>query len=479
MKLPSSLFAKIIAWFFLNLLLLAAVLAVFFTVQLRMDLDEFFGHQGADRLRTAGMLLNHDLGQAPPDEWPDVLARHGQIHGVDFLIVLPSGLVFPPKQKSSIPAAVLVRAKELLQRRGPPNEPPCAGEPPERPGHRRPLLIMHSGTPARWWFGIRLPLFLEASERHLPVLLLAVSDSITGNGFFFDPLPWMLAAAVIIIISVLFWLPMIRSITKPLARMTEAAEEIAKGNFAVSIHEPRADEIGRLARTVNHMTARLSAFVQGQKRFLGDVSHELGSPVARIQFGLGVLEQRLEGANQERVQDVMEDVDHLSRLIGELLAFSRADMGSQAVKLEQISLLSVVQEAARRESSSAAAIEVQVRPDIQVTASVELLTRAIANLLRNAVKYAGKAGMITVAAKEEDGQVEITVADCGPGVAEEYLDRLFEPFFRPEPSRDSDSGGVGLGLAIVKTCVESCGGTVTARNLQPKGFAVTMRIRRG
>jgi two-component system sensor histidine kinase CpxA len=154
-------------------------------------------------------------------------------------------------------------------------------------------------------------------------------------------------------------------------------------------------------------------------------------------------------------------------------------MGSQAVKLEQISLLSVVQEAARRESSSAAAIEVQVRPDIQVTASVELLTRAIANLLRNAVKYAGKAGMITVAAKEEDGQVEITVADCGPGVAEEYLDRLFEPFFRPEPSRDSDSGGVGLGLAIVKTCVESCGGTVTARNLQPKGFAVTMRIRRG
>ncbi len=474
LKLPSSLFAKILAWFFLNLLLLAAVLAVFFAVQLRMDLDEFFGHQGADRLRTAGMLLNHDLEQAPPDEWPDVLARHGQIHGVDFLIVLPSGLVFPPKQKSSIPAEVLARAKELLTRR---HGPPCADEPPERPGRRRPLLIMHSGAPARWWFGIRLPLFLEASERHLPVLLLAVSDSITGNGFFFDPLPWMLAAAVIIVISVLFWLPMIRSITKPLTRMTQAAEEIAKGNFAVSIHEPRADEIGRLALTINHMTARLAAFVQGQKRFLGDVSHELGSPVARIQFGLGVLEQRLEGGNQERVQDVMEDVDHLSRLIGELLAFSRAEMGSQAVKLEQIALLPAVQAAVRRESSSDATIEVQVGPDIHVTASAELLTRAVANLLRNAVKYAGKAGSITVTAKEEDGQVELTVADSGPGVADEYLDRLFEPFFRPEPSRDSDSGGVGLGLAIVKTCVESCGGTVSARNLRPKGFAVTIVLR--
>ena len=481
MKLPSSLFAKIIAWFFLNLLLLAAVLAAFFAVQLRMNLDEFFGHQGADRLRTAGMLLTHDLEQSPPDEWPDVLARHGQIHGVDFLIVLPNGLAFPPKQKSSIPAEVLTRAKELLTRRhGPPDGQPCADDPPERPGgHRRPLLIMHSGEPARWWFGIRLPLFLEASDRHLPVLLLAVSDSITGNGFFFDPLPWMLAAAVIIIISVLFWLPMIRSITKPLARMTEAAEEIAKGNFAVSIHAPRTDEIGRLARTISHMTARLAAFVQGQKRFLGDVSHELGSPVARIQFGLGVLEQRLEGRNQERVQDVMEDVDHLSRLIGELLAFSRAEMGSQAVQLEQICLLSVVQEAARRESSAEATIEVQVGPDIQVTASAELLTRAVANLLRNAVKYAGKAGPITVAAEKQDEHVQLTVADCGPGVAEEYLDRLFEPFFRPEPSRDSDSGGVGLGLAIVKTCAESCGGTVAARNLLPKGFAVTISIRQG
>jgi two-component system sensor histidine kinase CpxA len=82
-----------------------------------------------------------------------------------------------------------------------------------------------------------------------------------------------------------------------------------------------------------------------------------------------------------------------------------------------------------------------------------------------------------VSAEEKDGgTAEITVADCGPGVAEEHLDRLFEPFYRPEPSRDSGSGGVGLGLAIVKTCVESCGGTVAARNLRPKGFAVSMTL---
>ncbi len=477
MKAARSLFAKILGWLFLNLLLLAAVLAVFFAVQLKMNLHEFFGHQGADRLRAAGMLLVHDLEQSPPDEWPETLERHGQIHGVDFLLLLREGLVFAPGKKI-IPDEVLQQAKAVLLRHGPPEGADCAGGSQQHPPGwgRKPHLIMHSGTPSRWWFGIRVPIYLEASDRHLPALLIAASDSITGNGFFFDPLPWMVVAAAVIFISVLFWLPLIRSITKPLERMTRAAEEIAKGNFKVAIRERRADEIGRLAATISHMTARLAAFVKGQKRFLGDVSHELGSPVARIQFGLGVLEQRLEGANRERVQDVMEDVDHMAALISELLAFSRAEMNAQAARLERVPLLPLVQTAVRREAAETAA-QVLVAPDLYVTASAELLMRAIANLLRNAVKYAGTAGPITVSAAESGGQVELTVADCGSGVAEEHLDRLFEPFYRPELSRESGSGGVGLGLAIVKTCVESCGGSVSACNIQPKGFAVRIILK--
>jgi two-component system sensor histidine kinase CpxA len=151
-------------------------------------------------------------------------------------------------------------------------------------------------------------------------------------------------------------------------------------------------------------------------------------------------------------------------------------MNTQAVELQRIFLLPVVQTAIKRECSTTVTVAVQIAAELQAIASVELLTRAIANLLRNAVKYAGHAGPITVSAEEKNGQIELVVADCGPGVAEEYLDRLFEPFFRPEPSRDRDSGGVGLGLAIVKTCVERCGGTVVARNQQPKGFAVLLTL---
>jgi two-component system sensor histidine kinase CpxA len=178
------------------------------------------------------------------------------------------------------------------------------------------------------------------------------------------------------LMSVLLWIPMVKSITRPLARITLATEEIAKGRFHVSIHEPRSDEIGRLARAVTHMTARLEAFLKGQKRFLGDVAHELGSPIARIQFGLGALEQRIRTENRGRVMDVMEDVDHLSKLVQELLAFPRADMNSKTVRLEAMDLGPVVQAAVKRESAPAAEIITTIDPGIRVVASVELLTRA-------------------------------------------------------------------------------------------------------
>jgi len=110
-------------------------------------------------------------------------------------------------------------------------------------------------------------------------------------------------------------------------------------------------------------------------------------------------------------------------------------------------------------------------------ASSELLTRALANLIRNAVKYAGATGPIVVSALKRKDVVEIAVQDEGKGVPENLLDQLFDPFFRPEPSRDRDSGGVGLGLAIVKTCVEACNGTVSAANRQSGGFKVTIILK--
>ena len=506
MKPISSLFAKIMSWFFLNLLLVAAALAIFFAFQPQVNLHAIFGQQGSNRLHTAGLLIAHDLNQKLQTNWTGVLSRHAKIHQVGFALVLEDGHCFS-STGGDLPGAVIKKAEDALRRTPSPGRfpPPPGFENPQRhpknhllddgsaslkkgalerkpPLHadgldRRPSFKMKTRHPTRYWTGVRIPLPPDASHPPASAMLLAVSDSITGNGFFFDPLPWMIVAAAVILISVFFWIPMVRNITRPLTRMTRATEKIARGRFEVALHEPRADEIGRLAKAINHMTVRLSVFVKGQKRFLSDVAHELGSPIARIQFGLGALEQRVNKENRKRVVDVMEDIDHMSKLVNELLAFSRAQMNTKTIKLEKVSLHPLVQAAVKRETTPAAEIIIKIDPEIRVIASAELLTRALANLVRNAVKYAGDNGPIYVLAEKKKDTISIEVRDIGPGVSEDFLDQLFEPFFRPEPSRDRDSGGVGLGLAIVKTCVETCRGKVTARNLKPRGFAVTILLK--
>src|SRR6185369_3188825 len=124
-------------------------------------------------------------------------------------------------------------------------------------------------------------------------------------------------------------------------------------------------------------------------------------------------------------------------------------------------------------------IIVEVEDSLAVLAQPELLARALANVIRNAVRYAGEAGPIVVSANREEDQVRITIADSGTGVPAESLDKLFDPFYRPESHRARATGGAGLGLAIVKSCVETCKGVVSARNLQPQGFEVLITLNAG
>ena len=130
-----------------------------------------------------------------------------------------------------------------------------------------------------------------------------------------------------------------------------------------------------------------------------------------------------------------------------------------------------------REAEPSDQVHIQIAEDLQALADPDLLSRALANLIRNALRYAGGTGPVMVSARSQDNGVTLTVADSGPGVPESTLQQIFDPFFRIESSRSRDTGGIGLGLAIVKTCVEACQGTVTARNRQPSGLEVEIRLR--
>jgi two-component system sensor histidine kinase CpxA len=258
--------------------------------------------------------------------------------------------------------------------------------------------------------------------------------------------------------------------------MTRATEKIAQGQFDVRVSIPRRDELGQLGTAVNRMAERLEGLVNGQKRFLGDTAHELCTPLARIQMAIGILEQRSDASSQSYVEDVREEVQHMSDLVAELLSFSKASLAKE-LKLRPVSLHTVVEQAVQRESRHDATVEVEVPPELEVLADADLLQRAIANLVRNAIHHAGSKTPIRIFGCKDSGAVLLSIADSGPGVPEQFLQRLFDPFFRVEDARTRETGGVGLGLTIVRTCVEACGGTVACRNRQPSGLEVTLRFK--
>lgn len=167
----------------------------------------------------------------------------------------------------------------------------------------------------------------------------------------------------------------------------------------------------------------------------------------------------------------------MSDLIHDLLSFTRAGLQPEHMTLESVPLLEIAQPIAAREAPRLAALEVRIDPACRVLAEPDLLRRALANLVRNAVRYAGSAGPILLEAESRGDCILVRVSDSGPGVPEETLHRIFDPFFRVEPSRSRETGGIGLGLAIVKTCIEACQGTVVARNRSPSGLEVEIALK--
>jgi two-component system sensor histidine kinase CpxA len=296
------------------------------------------------------------------------------------------------------------------------------------------------------------------------------------NPLLFDYKPWLAVVIVVVLLSVACWLPLIRGLTRSISQLTSATGAIAQGRFETRLSVKRRDELGQLSQAINYMAERLSGFVHGQRRFLGDIAHELCSPIARIQVALGVLEQRAEDSQKEYVLGVQEEVEHMSGLINELLSFSKAGMNASTTPLTRVNVADIIRQVLQREASDKARIETHIDAQLEVMAHPDYLFRSIANILRNAIRYAGDAGPIVVSASEKGGVVSITVADNGSGIPASELEEVFKPFYRPELARQRETGGVGLGLAIVRTCVEACGGTVKCRNRSPKGLEAEIRL---
>lgn len=346
-------------------------------------------------------------------------------------------------------------------------------------GGSRPIEVFYvgkGGSPSRHWAAAMVSV-ASHEYRHPPdVVIAASSPTLSGNRVFFDWRPWMWAMVVILLVSALIWLPFVGRMTRRLSRLTSAAESISKGQFEVEVATDRGDELGRLSRAVQRMAQRLDDYMAGQKRFLGDIAHELCSPLARLRMAVGVLESKIPEEDHGNLATLHEEAEELSHLINELLDFSRASIAPANLPQHDVGLKALLEEVAQREGQGAV-FRIEAAPDLHLTTNRDLLRRALGNVVRNANRYAGEAGPITLKAEPRGDGLSICVEDEGPGIAEEWLEKVFEPFSRPERARTREGGGAGLGLAIAKTCVEGLGGEINARNRRSGGLIVELLFR--
>lgn len=465
MKPRLSLFTRILLWFFLNLVVIGAVLFLLFHLLSRVSPEAPPFEPAGRRLGIVAQSITAEMTEtASREERDQLLQRYSDLYQVEFQLFANTGEQLGGPNRP-LPAEVLRELTMPPPHTGPPQRP--IGEPiGGPPGGRGAIFGMRTDAPTRYWMGIRIPVIEKGSLQPIRATLILSSESRFGRGLFFDPKPWLLIAAIVFGLSILLWTPFVRGLTRTIKQMTAAAEQIAEEKFDVRVDVDRSDELGRLGTAINHLSERLDGFVKGQKRFLGDISHELNSPLARMQFALGILEERSDPSLRKHIADVQEEVDLMSQLVNELLAYARAGLKTTEIRLEQTALRPLVEQVLKRETNGRE-IRVEIDDSLSAMAQPDLLARALANVVRNAVRYAGDGGPVTIAAQKQPQQILLTISDRGPGVPAEALPKLFDPFYRLESDRARNSGGTGLGLAIARTCIEACRGTIEARNLHP------------
>jgi len=294
-------------------------------------------------------------------------------------------------------------------------------------------------------------------------------------------LPLLIAAVVSGIVCFL----LARYLASPLVRLRRATEAYAAGDLSARVAPTlgrRRDEVAELARSFDRMAQRLQEVMASQRQLLSDVSHELRSPLARLQVALELARQRAEGRAGSELDRIEREAERLNDLIGQLLSLARLESGATTPAQEPIDLAELVLRVAADADFEAQASNrrVQVTRSTPVTllGDARLLQSALDNIVRNAVHYTADGTTVSLALETEPQSVRISVQDHGPGVPEDMLAQLFEPFVRVGDARDRASGGYGLGLAIAQKAIRLHGGEVIARNLPGEGLEVTVMLPR-
>jgi two-component system sensor histidine kinase CpxA len=280
-----------------------------------------------------------------------------------------------------------------------------------------------------------------------------------------------------------------RYLTGPVVRLRAATRKLAAGDLSARAGKPWGggrghDEISELVWDFDTMAERLEKLVNAQSRLLSDISHELRSPLARLNVALALAKQRTGPEAQGALERIDLEASRLNELIGKLLTISRLEAGEEAMHKSAIDLKELINEVAKDADFEAQArnarVQVKLEGNCVVMGSPQLLRSAVENVVRNAIRYTREGTQVEVKLTRGHGksgpEAIIEIADLGPGVPEEALEKLFRPFYRIDDARGRQTGGVGLGLAIAERAVRLHWGTVKAANRPEGGLAVEIRL---
>jgi two-component system OmpR family sensor kinase len=293
-------------------------------------------------------------------------------------------------------------------------------------------------------------------------------------------LPGVRAATLIIalVVSAVVCFLLARYLTAPVDRLRDATQRIAAGDLDVRVLpslKGRKDDLGLLAADFDAMAERVRGLLESKQQLLRDVSHELRSPLARLQLALS-LAQRGDTGVAENLARIGREADRLEQLIARALLLARLErpaLGGESERVDVAALLGeIVADVAIEADARRSRVELTISGTLEVTGDREALRSAFENVLRNAVRYSPTGSQLCVWAQRRDKSIEVVIEDQGPGVPEKDLALIFEPFYRVDASRDRAEGGEGLGLAIAARAVALHHGAIDARNLSGAGLGV-------
>ena len=267
------------------------------------------------------------------------------------------------------------------------------------------------------------------------------------------------------------------SIASPLRELARSVDRFGHGDLSVRFNSRRKDEIGDLARSFDRMAERIGLLLTAERRLLQDVSHELRSPLARMSFAAELM--RRDDNREAAAAQIKSEIQRLSDLVGSLLQVTRSEGDPLARKEVEFSLSDLLSEIAADCKIEADArdcwLEVRAGSNPEMIGDRELLRRAFENIVRNAIHYSPPDSPIDISLMVNYDRASVSVRDRGPGVPEEFIRKLGQPFVRVDESRDPSTGGVGLGLAIAKRAIAIHQGSLSLENVQP-GLKVSVQL---